>query len=447
MKNIKNVVRKTSIGQIVIVAFLLVFLTGGAFVVMNVQGQRGSEKTVKEVSMDDKKANYKYFAGLKLKEITTEDTYMLTDGNVTMLYINETAIDENQDINSPNKITKEEALNISDKLCGEGYTLERITENPFDYDILYKRYTDGIEVFGGNCYVSINSKTGKVGAYRKLIFDIPKLDKPKISKEEIKGKIGLDADLVVIPHINKLIWMTKEDHLTRIFDANMEKEVNETEGGRIMKEVMKTDEGIGNLKKKLGNTGYSIASINNNEGAVFRDDINEAIDDINKAEASMEKGRPNNQPAWDSNALNYGIVYSESVVNSILKSYEGDYFSGHGNSNCIGLGGGVEYCSDEVSSGLQTRLFVVTACNAGNNFATTVTNNGATCVIGASGLIYDTPWDECGNWADGFWDKATGNTDAGYQRTAHNARVETNSGTWFDYCDLNTEKGSCGIYI
>jgi len=436
-KNLKAIV------PVVLVSVLVLL---GAFAVVNAQGQDDGAKPANEVKED--KATYKYLAGLKLKEIATEDTYILTDGKATVLYINETAIEENLDENLPNKITKEEALEISDKLCGEGYTLERITENPYDFDILYKRYINGAQVFGGNCYVSINSKTGEVGAYRKLTFDIPKLDKPKISKEKIKEKTGADADLVVIPHTNKLVWMTKENRLMRMFDANTGKELNETESKKIMNELMKTDDGIGNLKKKSTTARYSTRSINNDEGAVFRDNDDMCDDDIQKAEASMETKRPNNQPAWDSNAADWGIVNYESTVNSILKDYEGVYYSGHGNNNCIGLGGSTQYCNNEVDTGLQTRLFVVSACYAGgNNFGTTVNNNGVTCVIGASGTISDTWWDECGNWADSFWDKATGNKDAGYQRSAHTARVQANSGTWFDYCDLNTEKGSCSIYI
>lgn len=453
MKNIKlkyninaNKMTVKRFGQIAIVGALLVLLLGIAFALINAQGQENITKQVEDLDINDD-ITYKYFAGLKLKEMSTEDTYILTDGKVTMLYINETAIDESLDENLPNKVTKEEALEISKKLCGDGYVLDRITENPFDFDILYKRYINGVEVFGGNCYVSINSKTGKVGAYRKLIFNIPIFTEPKISKEKIKEKTGKDVDLVVIPHINKLVWVTKE-RLMRMFDADTGKEIDKTEGKRIAKEVMKSDEGIGNVKKKSIDIRYSTKSINNNQGAVFRDDVSSTYDDINKAEASMEKQRPNNQPGWDSDASDYDLVYTESTVNNILKNYEAVYFSGHGNTNCIGIGGPETYCSWEIAPRLQTRLFVVSACEAGgNNFGTTLVNRGVTCSIGASRTIYDTWWDECGNWADSFWDKATGNKDAGYQRSAHTARVQANRGTWFDYCDLDTEKGSCGIYI
>jgi len=363
------------------------------------------------------------------------------------LYINEVVIDEKLDESLQNKITKEKALKISEKICGKGYTFDYITENPYDFDILYKKYVDGVEVLGGDCYVSINSKTGKVGAYRKLVFDMPKLKKPKVPKNVIESNVGMEANLVVIPHINRLFWMTDE-RMSRLFDASTGKEVGKAEGKKIMNDVMRTDKGIGNLDKKFSGSGYSTMSVNNNQGAVFRDDISVTSDDINKAEASMEKQRPNGQPAWDYSVNNYGVVYYKLDVDYILKQYEGVYFSGHGTNNCIEIGGIMNYCSADVDYGLQTRLFVVSACYAGNNFATTVNNRGVTCVIGGSGEVTDSLlWDECGNWADHFWDRATGNTDAGYQRSAHNARVQANSATWLNICDLDTEKGSCGIYI
>ena len=276
--------RLKGFGQIVIAGVLIALVVGEAFAVANGQGQNSNEKLVNETKDN---VTYKYFGGLMLKEIVTDDTYTLTDGNVTMLYINETAIEESLDENLPNRITKEEALKISDKLCGEGYIFERITENPFDFDILYKKYVGGVEVFGGNCYVTINSKTGKIGTYRKLIFDIPKLSKPKISKEEIKKKIGVDADLVVIPHANKIVWATKES-LIRMFDADTGKEISETEGKKMIDEIMKTDKGVGNLKKKSIPDEYFTKSINNNQGAVFRDYQNIRNDDILKVKASME---------------------------------------------------------------------------------------------------------------------------------------------------------------
>ena len=136
-----------------------------------------------------------------------------------------------------------------------------------------------------------------------------------------------------------------------------------------------------------------------------------------------------------------------STINTILKNYERVYFAGHGSSNCIWLNNNTPYCYP--STGLQSRLFVVSACKAGgNNFGARLHANGVTCVIGASGVINEsTLWDECGNWADIFWDKATGNKDAGYQRSAHNARLEANSATWLNWCDLDSEIGDCLIYI
>ncbi len=440
--------RLKGFGQIAIAGIILALLVGVAFAVVNAHGDDDNAKPAKEPNTEDK-STYKFFAGLKLKEIATEDTYILTDGEVTMLYINETAIKENLDKDLPNKITQEDALRISYKLCGKGYNLERITENPYDFDILYKRYINGVEVFGGNCYVSINSKTGKIGAYRKLIFDIPQLGKPKISKEMIKKKTGGDVDLVVIPHLNKLFWMIKEGRLIRMFDANTGKEIDEIESEKMMKEVMKTDEGIGNLKKKSTDVRYSTKSINNNQGAVFEDGSSspEHTDDIQAAENSMEKQRPNNQPAWDTSVTNAGIRPSVGNINYIFKNYEGVYASTHGNNNCLSYSGW-SYCTGDMDWGLQTSLFVTPACYTGNNFATQLYYHGVECVIAPSGTTGEPWWlNECGNWADGFWDKVTGNKDAGYKRDAHTARVETNSDTWTDYCDLDTERGLCNLYI
>ena len=51
-----------------------------------------------------------------------------------------------------------------------------------------------------------------------------------------------------------------------------------------------------------------------------------------------------------------------------------------------------------------TRVVVVAACEAGNNFATYLNNKGVQCVIGASGAIYDGGiwWSECANWRTSF---------------------------------------------
>ena len=170
-----------------------------------------------------------------------------------------------------------------------------------------------------------------------------------------------------------------------------------------------------------------------------------------KSEESMETPRPNNQPAWDSNAIDYDIVNYESTVNYILDNYEAVYFAGHGNVNCIALGGDAQYCKDEVASNRDTRLFVIAACKAGNNLAPTLVNKGVQCVIGATETITDLyGLGECATWAALFWYRATGNIFAGSQRTAHEARIEANTITYlpsFMDCDLDAEKGNCNIYI
>jgi len=50
--------------------------------------------------------------------------------------------------------------------------------------------------------------------------------------------------------------------------------------------------------------------------------------------------------------------------------------------------------------------------------------------------------DSCANQ-----DRATGNEIAMWQRTAHEARVETNNIMWPGWCNLDAEKGNCNIYI
>jgi hypothetical protein len=45
------------------------------------------------------------------------------------------------------------------------------------------------------------------------------------------------------------------------------------------------------------------------------------------------------------------------------------------------------------------------------------------------------------------WTGTFGYEDAGYQRTAHAARIEANTATLLNICDLDTEKGYCNIYI
>ncbi len=55
-------------------------------------------------------------------------------------------------------------------------------------------------------------------------------------------------------------------------------------------------------------------------------------------------------------------------------------------------------------------------------------------------------WSPCAAWADAFWDRVTGNVDAGYQRTPHETKIEVNGIAW-ELCDLHVEKGDCNFYI
>lgn len=51
-----------------------------------------------------------------------------------ILQINFTAI--NEDLDGKVKISKEEAVEKASEFCGKDYILVRVTENPYDYDIL-----------------------------------------------------------------------------------------------------------------------------------------------------------------------------------------------------------------------------------------------------------------------------------------------------------------------
>lgn len=399
----------------------------------------------------------KYYGGNAVKPSYSEGVYQLTDEKgETILYVNETEIERGLD--GAQVVDESKALQMASEFCGDRYELERITENKYDFDILYKRNLNNISVLGDSCYVSINRMTGVISAFRKLppktiTDDIANL-KPGISKDNVlKMTNSNDARLFIIPEYG-IAWVTSRPD-SKIFNAVTGKELAQAEATKI-NEVFKTNIIFSRSKPKtVTNSNLSeldlvnLLVIDNNAGAVFRDDDDIASDDIVAAEASMEKQRPNGNPAWDSDALNFGIPGSESTINAILGNIEGVYFSGHGNDDCIGMNGAAQYCYWEASNGLQTKVFTVSACNAGNNFATNLNNKGVQCVIGASSTISDggIGWSECANWADIFWDKATGNIDAGSQRSAHTARVETNAATFFDWCDLDTEKGNCNVYI
>lgn len=399
----------------------------------------------------------KYYGGNVVKPSYSEGVYQLTDEKgETILYVNETEIERGLD--GAQVVDKSKALQMASEFCGNRYELERITENKYDFDIVYKRNLNNISVLGDSCYVSINRMTGVISAFRKLppkaiTDDIANL-KPGISKDNVlKMTNSNDARLFIIPEYG-IAWFTSRPN-SKIFNAVTGKELTQAETTKI-NEIFKTNIIFSRSKPKtVTNSNLSeldlvnLLVIDNNAGAVFRDDDTFSDDNVAAAEASMEKQRPNGNPAWDSDALNFGIPGRESTVNAILQNIEGVYYSGHGNGDCIGLNGDAMYCRIGMANGLQTKVFVVTSCYSGGLFADGLNYKGVQCVVGASGDITDTEgwWSECANWADIFWDKATGNIDGGSQRSAHTARVEANAATLLNLCDLDTEKGNCNVYI
>lgn len=448
MKKSKNKVR--SYLKSGILALLIVMIIGSVSAL-------GNPSQAYNTNAGDELKN-KYYGGNAVKESYSEGVYRLIDEKgKTILYFNESEIERGLD--GDQVIDRSKALQIASEFCGNQYELARITENKYDFDILYKRYLNNISVLGDSCYVSINRMTGVISAFRKLpsrtiTDDIANL-KPSISKDNVlKMTNSNDARLVIVPEYG-IAWVTSKPN-SKLFNAVTGKELTQAEITKIKDETFKTNIIFSRSKVKTVTESNiseldfaTLLATDNNQGAVFRDDDDITSDDIAAAEASMEKQRPNGNPAWDSDALNFGIPGSESTINSILGYFEGVYFSGHGNDDCIGMNGAEQYCHWEASNGLQTKVFTVSACNAGNNFATNLNNKGVQCVIGASSTISDGGiwWSECANWADIFWDKATGNIDAGSQKSAHTARVETNAATLFNWCDLDTEKGDCNTYI
>ncbi|MBU4372837.1 MAG: hypothetical protein KJ714_00030 [Euryarchaeota archaeon] len=445
----KNRMKKNCL-KIGVSALLVVLIVGSVSVL-------GNPSQVLNTNAGDEPKN-KYYGGNAVEESYSEGVYRLIDEKrKTILYINESEIERGLD--GDPVIDSSRALQVASEFCGNQYTLARITENKYDFDILYKRYLNNISILGDSCYVSINKMTGEISAFRKLPSrtispDIANL-KPSISEDSILKKTNsIDAKLVIVPEYG-IAWVTSKPN-SKLFNAVTGEELTQAEIIRIKDEIFRTNISFSQSKGKTikGSnisklSDISLLVVDNNQGAVFRDDDDITSDDIAAAEASMEKQRPNGNPAWDSDASNFGIPGSESTINAILGYFEGVYFSGHGNNDCIGMNGAEQYCYWEASNGLQTKVFTVSACNAGNNFATNLNNKGVQCVIGASSTISDGGiwWSECANWADIFWDKATGNIDAGSQRSAHTARVETNAATLFNWCDLDTEKGDCNTYI
>jgi hypothetical protein len=384
-----------------------------------------------------------------VKAITNEHGYMLVDvrTNQTILYFNHTAVNEN--FHGKAAVTKEEAVKIADKLCGKAYKLVRVTENPYDYDILFERRINGIPVFGENCYVVVNRMTGKIAAFRKMpVEDVDVKPFVKIKKEAaLKIAEAEDAKLYIVPKTG-VVWITTSG---TIVDAVSGKILDE-KIGKLLRERYRTTVDFGKLgsKTRVDESRVKTAAkgIDNDQGAVFRAG-DWWLEDNTDAAKSMEKG-------WE--------IEDQWIVNYILKRKEAVFYSGHGNKpngcyqkgECILLKGTgknpeIGYCKGNVGYGLQTRLFVIQACYAAsdnpNSIANVLVERGVQCVIGDDDKVYDVPWASCSAWADVFWDMVTGNADAGYKRTAHEARSEANTWVPIFNCNLDVEKGDCNIYI
>lgn len=262
------------------------------------------------------------------------------------------------------------------------------------------------------------------------------------------------AKLTIVPK-KGVFWMTSNK---TVVDAATGEKIGEERFMESIKKLYKTTVDFGKLHGKADSCstqegGFSAGTVSlaltalaldNDEGAVGRDDWYLSANDIAAAEESMEK-----DPGWDPAAMNYGVfLYDYQVNNMLTTTYEAAYFSGHGTDDCIGLSGDNWYCSWDASDNLQSRLFVINSCNAGNNLAPTLVNKGVKCVIGDEGTIYDYFDSWCSDWADTFWDKATGNIDSDwYQKTTHTSRIEANNAIAFEYCDLQVEEGDCDTYI
>ncbi|AIG99155.1 hypothetical protein [Archaeoglobus fulgidus] len=306
---------------------------------------------------------------------------------------------------------------------------------------------------------------GKIAAFRKMPVSDFKFDlNPRIKKRLEIMKENMKGGVMFIPDVG-VVWVTPKP--SRIISLENEKEVGE----EILKVVMqkyKTNINFSELGWKLGGMGLendgflrtSVKGVDNNQGAVFRVDDPKCWDDIKAAESSMEKNRPKDYP-WDSNVDNRDVLdcSSESgcahIVNQILEENEAVYYSGHGSNYCILIKGEknsnkINFCSKDVAYGRQTRLFVVSACYAGNGLAEWLVEKWVRCVIADDGELYDyNYWSPCAAWADAFWDRVTGNVDAGYRRTPHEARIETNNlfGWIPRNCNLDVERGDCNFYI
>lgn len=394
-----------------------------------------------------------FYAGIPVKAITNEHGYMLIDvkTNQTILYFNHTAINENLD-DKP-AITKDEAVKIAKELCGEAYTLVRVTENPYDYDLQFERQINGIAVFGEDCYIVINRMTGKVAAFRRMPVEEVKVEPVvKVKKEEaLKIAKARVAKLYIVPGFGA-VWFTDRYAV----DAASGKILSD-EMKRFMEEKYRTTVDFGKLERGVEvevKSEVSSKGVNNDQGAVFRADDDMCKDDIDAAESPYSYWCP--WSSWDDDADDYDVVSSENTVNDILGHFEAVYYSGHGTSSgtCIVLRekANLFYCGSDIANNRQTRLFVISACYAGgNSFGDMLVQKGVQCVIGASGEITDIQYwwgySACADWAGRFWDWATGNVNVPYKKTAHKARIAANTGVWYKDCNLDSEKGNCDIYI
>lgn len=331
-----------------------------------------------------------------------------------------------------------------------------VTENPYDYDLQFERQINGIAVFGEDCYVVVNRMTGKIAAFRKMPVEEVKVEPVvKVKKEgALKIAKARTAKLYIVPGIGT-VWFTDRYAV----DAASGKILGD-DFQRFMEEKYRTTVDFGKLESEVWakkvKSEMSSEGVDNDQGAVFRADDDMCKDDIDAAEASMETPYSYWYPwSWDDDADDYDIVSSDSTVNYILGHFEAVYYSGHGNRYCIALGGtgsSSTYCTYDIASGRQTRLFVVSACYAGrNSFSDMLVQKGVQCVIGASGEIADIQYwwgySACADWAGRFWDWATGNVNVAYQKSAHEARIAANTAVWKKECNFDSEKGYCDIYI
>ncbi len=188
-----------------------------------------------------------FYVGIPVKAITNEHGYKLVDvrTNQTILYFNHTAINENLD--GKPAITKDEAVKIAKELCGKAYTLVRVTENPYDYDLQFERQINGIAVFGQDCYVVINRMTGKVAAFRKMPVEEVKVEPVvKVKKEEaLKIAKARVAKLYIVPGIGA-VWFTNSEAV----DAASGKILGD-EMKRIMEEKYRTTVDFGKLESEV----------------------------------------------------------------------------------------------------------------------------------------------------------------------------------------------------